>query len=130
MADEYRRAPHAHNLYLNTLTERGTVGLLIVLLLLGTWAVRLWRCRPVAGAAPDATAIGCAALSGWFVTVLIGFANTTLHHEHAMLAVLSLGLWLGERRAPLLATPPAEPSAQPPFEPPSQASSQPTAPPS
>ena len=130
VADEYRRAPHAHNLYLNTLTERGSVGLLIVLLVLGAWAVRLWRCRPVAGAAPDETAIWCAALSGWFVTVLIGFANTTLHHEHAMLAVLTLGLWLGDRRTLLPVTPSSELPSKLPLQSASEPLSKPTAPPS
>ena len=38
------------------------------------------------------------ALSGWFVSVFAGVGNTTLHHEHALLAVTLLGLWLGDGR--------------------------------
>ena len=92
--NDYRRAPHAHSLYLNTLTERGIQGLALLLLVLGAWGVRLWRLRPRAGGDTQETVIWCAAFSGWFVTVLIGVANTTMHHEHAILAVLTLSLWL------------------------------------
>ncbi len=91
---DYRRAPHAHSLYLNTLTERGAIGLALVLVLLAAWAQRLWRLRPRAGDDAGETALWCAAFSGWYVTVLIGVANTTMHHEHAILAVLTLSLWL------------------------------------
>jgi O-antigen ligase len=92
--NEYRRAPHAHSLYFNTLTERGAIGIALLLVLLAAWALRLWRRRPQSGDDAGETALWCAAFSGWFVTVLIGVANTTMHHEHAILAVLTLSLWL------------------------------------
>ena len=92
--DEYRRAPHAHSLYVNTITERGAIGLAALLAVLVAWAVTLWRLRPRTGGDVEAAALWCAAFSGWFVTVVIGFANTTMHHEHATLAVLTLVLWL------------------------------------
>ena len=37
------------------------------------------------------------AASAWFVTAAAGTVNTTLHHEHGILAVLLLGLWLSRR---------------------------------
>ncbi len=94
---DYVRAPHAHSLYVNTLTERGAVGLGVLLLVLGVWGYALWRQRPRAGNyADDAAGMACwcAAFSGWLVTVAIGFVNTTMHHEHALLALLTLTLWL------------------------------------
>lgn len=104
-AAAYIRAPHAHSLYVNTLTERGVAGLAVLLAVLAAWGHALWRLRPRAApaAATPADAVDaalvlacwCAALSGWFVTVAIGFVNTTMHHEHAMLAVLTLALWMG-----------------------------------
>ena len=97
----YTGAPHAHSLYVNTLTERGAVGLGVLLLVLGVWGHALWRHRPRGGNyATDAAGMACwcAAFSGWLVTVAIGFVNTTLHHEHAMLALLTLTLWLPLRR--------------------------------
>ena len=112
-ASEYVRAPHAHSLYVNTLTERGAVGLGLLLLVLGAWGCGLWRHRPRAGnyaADMAAMACWCAAFSGWWVTVAIGFVNTTLHHEHAMLALLTLTLWLPLRRGlPAVPTVPGVP---------------------
>jgi hypothetical protein len=35
-----------------------------------------------------------AAASAWLVTVGAGAVNTTLHHEHGILAALLLGGWL------------------------------------
>jgi hypothetical protein len=77
---------------------------------LGAWGVQLWRHRPRAAAvkadtglaaAPADPAVASADLvlwgasfSGWVVTVVIGLANTTMHHEHALLALITLGLWL------------------------------------
>ena len=106
--NDYRRAPHAHSLYLNTLTERGIQGLALLLLVLGAWGIRLWRLQPRAGDDARETALWCAAFSGWFVTVVIGFANTTMHHEHAILAVLTLSLWLAR---PAVAMVPSVPEA-------------------
>jgi O-antigen ligase len=96
---EYVPAPHAHSLYVNTLVERGVVGLATVLLFLFAWGVRLVRVHPPFDRAGMPLAIWCASASAWAVTVLIGFANTTLHHEHAMLALLLLGLEATRRRA-------------------------------
>jgi O-antigen ligase len=94
VAAEHVGAPHAHSLYVNTLVERGAAGLATVLLLLAAWAVTLARSRPAFAAPGAVLALWCASASAWLVTVVIGFANTTLHHEHAMLALLLLGLAL------------------------------------
>jgi len=91
---EFAGAPHAHNLYINTLVERGIVGLGALLAVLITWGMTLWRRRPQAGMEPALLMLWCASFSGWLVTVLIGAVNTTLHHEHALLALMTLGLWL------------------------------------
>lgn len=39
-----------------------------------------------------------ASLSAWIVTCGVGFVNSTLHHEHAILAFLFLGLHLSFTR--------------------------------
>ena len=95
---EYARAPHAHNLYVNTLVERGAVGLAALLAMLGTWVFALARYRPDFARDGAGVALWCGSVAGWLVTAAIGVVNTTLHHEHAMLAALSLALWLGTRR--------------------------------
>ena len=93
VASDFRRAPHAHSLFLNTLTERGIAGLGVLLVVLTAWALLL-RSRLPGCSGGASVAVWCASFSGWFITVLIGFANTTLHHEHAILAVITLGLLL------------------------------------
>jgi O-antigen ligase len=94
VASQYAGAPHAHNLYINTLVERGVVGLAALAAVLIAWGVLLLRYMPRPGMEPGLLALWSASFSGWLVTVVIGVANTTLHHEHALLALMTLGLWL------------------------------------
>lgn len=89
--------PHAHNLYLNTLAERGIVGAAPVLIVMVAWPLALLRRRPRAADGELDWTLWGAALGAWLVTAVVGFVNTTLHHEHALLAVLLLGLWLARR---------------------------------
>lgn len=86
--------PHAHNLYLNTLAERGLVGALPVFALLALWGWCLMTRRPRRGDGDLQWLLWGAAASAWIVTVVVGMVNTTFHHEHGLLAVLLLGLWL------------------------------------
>ena len=68
-----------------------------VLALLWGWGWWLLRHRPRAGAPEARVALWFASGSAWLVTLVIGFANTTLHHEHAMLALLALALSVNSR---------------------------------
>ncbi len=86
--------PHAHNLFLNTLAERGLVGALPVFALLALWAWWLITRRPRHGDADVAWLAWGGAASAWIVTVAVGMVNTSFHHEHGLLATLLLGLWL------------------------------------
>ena len=88
---------HAHSLYFTTLAERGVVGLGVLLAVLAAWGLAILRGTPRAQDPPiDWTLFG-SALAGWIMTVVVGLLNTTLHHEHGILAVLLLGLWLSHR---------------------------------
>lgn len=89
---------HAHSLYFNTLAERGAVGLSALLAVLLLWLHRLVRRFPGREGSDLAWALWAASFSAWFVTAGAGLGNTTLHHEHALLAMLFLGLWLGADR--------------------------------
>jgi O-antigen ligase len=90
---------HAHSLYFTALAERGLVGFGILMAVLLAWGAALARAVPRQQDPPLEWALFGAALAGWLVTVAVGFVNTTLHHEHAILSVMLFGLWLGHRAA-------------------------------
>ena len=92
---------HAHSLYINTLVERGMVGLLAMLAVLAAWGRSLWRFVPSSKDSPVKWVYWGGTLSAWLVAVLVGFVNTTLHHEHALISMLLLGGWLSLLRTPL-----------------------------
>lgn len=90
----YVQSGHAHSLYYNTLAERGAVGFAALAAVLVAWAWRLARRYPGRPGGDAAWGLWGGALSAWFVTVFAGIGNTTLHSEHALLAVILLGLWM------------------------------------
>jgi O-antigen ligase len=85
---------HAHSLYFNTLAERGLIGFLPLLGFLAGIGLALYRQRPQRGAAPLQQILWGAALGAWVITVVGGVFNTTLHHEHALIAMILFGVWL------------------------------------
>ena len=93
------KAPHGHSLYVNTLAERGLVGFGVLLTVLAAWGRSLLVSIPRAADPPIRWTMFGSALSAWLVTVSAGMFNTTLHHEHGILSVLLLGMWLGSRGA-------------------------------
>lgn len=93
-AARYVPSPHAHNLFVNALAERGAVGFAALAAVLLAWLAALIRRRPRAREGDLAWLAWGGAASAWFVTVAVGMVNTTLHHEHGLLAALLLGLWL------------------------------------
>ncbi len=93
-AKQYAGTNHAHSLYVNTLAERGIVGALALLAVLLAWAAWLIRRRPRVQDGDLEWVLWGGALSAWAITVSVGLVNTTLHHEHGILATLLLGLWL------------------------------------
>ena len=95
----YVRFPHAHSLFVNTLAERGAVGFSALAALLLAWLVALVRHRPRPESDDFTWLIWGGAASALVVTAGVGTVNTTLHHEHGLLAMLLLGLWLSTLRA-------------------------------
>jgi O-antigen ligase len=85
---------HAHSLFLNTLAERGVIGSIALGALLAAWFFFLLRDRPPPAAEDEAWLLWGGAVVAWMVTVGVGLVNTTLHHEHGILAALLLGMWL------------------------------------
>ncbi len=95
----YARYGHGHSLYVNTLAERGVLGSLPLAVLLAAWFAALWRGWPRADALSQDRLLWGGAASAFVITAGVGLANTTLHHEHGILAMLLLGLWLSKRPA-------------------------------
>ena len=91
---QYFFAPHAHNLYINTLAERGLLGAATLLSVLMFWLYWLFRFAPKGDDEDLAWGLWGGSFSAWFITTGVGLANTTLHHEHAILSVMLLGMWL------------------------------------
>jgi O-antigen ligase len=89
---------HAHSLYFNTLAERGFIGSLPLLVFLAGIGLALYRQRPLGGSTPLRQTLWGAALGAWVITVVGGVFNTTLHHEHALIAMILFGIWLAPKQ--------------------------------
>jgi O-antigen ligase len=94
----YARSSHAHSVYLNTLAERGLVGVTSLLALLGAFAISLLRGIPRPRDPALHWLLWCGAASALLTTAGIGLVNTTLHNEPGLLTMLLIGAWLGYRR--------------------------------
>jgi O-antigen ligase len=97
-ADDYMPYAHAHNLYLNTLTERGMFGFLIVLVNILSLSYLVYRYRPHSQSDEQYSMLWQSAVGVLFINVVIGFLNTTLHHENALLSMIILGLFWNKAR--------------------------------
>jgi O-antigen ligase len=86
---------HSHSLYLTSLVERGVIGFVVLMIFMGTWLATLFRSYQKLKTSTQGSYIWGASLSAWIVTCGVGFVNSTFHHEHAILALLFLGLHLG-----------------------------------
>jgi O-antigen ligase len=97
-AAKFIYVPHAHSLYVNTLVERGIAGVATLIAVLGAALYALLRYRPRPAEDDIAWLLWGGAAGAWIVTAGVGIVNTTLHHEHGLLAALLLGLWLSTLR--------------------------------
>jgi O-antigen ligase len=95
------RSSHAHNTYLAFLVEQGLVGLGCYLLFLVLVLVRLLQQFTVRRGGLIAAGIAL-----WAANFIISFANTTFHHENAVLLLMIWGMALASEPAAAL------PSAQ------------------
>ena len=96
--DDYYFAGHSHNVYLTALVERGYLGLFVLLLLIFAWLRQLVKTFALTRNDATATYLWAGSFSAWLVTFGVGTVNTTLHHEHGILAFLFLGLYLSYAR--------------------------------
>lgn len=86
------KAGHSHNLYLQALLERGILGLVSILGLMTYWMQYLIRTYRENRKSDISLISWGGSFSAWIVTFTIGIFNSTLHHEHGILAFLFLSL--------------------------------------
>ncbi|MCK5360245.1 MAG: O-antigen ligase family protein, partial [Gammaproteobacteria bacterium] len=94
-ADDFQPYAHGHSLYINTLAERGLYGLLIVVINILMLLFLVYKYRPNDDD-EHYKMLWTAAFSVLFLNLVIGIFNTSLHHEHALLSMIVIGLWLGK----------------------------------
>ena len=94
--DDLYFSTHAHGLYTNTLAERGIAGTLPLLVFMTVMGLAMFRSRPRSESSQLQQVLWGAALGAWVITVVGGVFNTTLHHEHALIAMILLGVWLAQ----------------------------------
>jgi O-antigen ligase len=90
--------PHAHSLYVNTLVERGAVGFVMLIAVLGGALYALIRFRPKMADSDTVWVAWGGATGAWLITAGVGIVNTSFHHEHGLLAALLFALWLSTLR--------------------------------
>ena len=93
-AKEYKSGSHAHNVYYTYLVSGG---LLIFSIFLWFWFYIVWivfRLR----SSKENDWIVLSSISVLLINLAIGWVNTTLHHEHAILSMFVLGMLISEYR--------------------------------
>lgn len=91
--DTYLPYSHAHSLFFSTLAEQGLVGLVSIFTILLYICFLLYEHRPAKTATDASYLIWLSAVGSMVVILINGLFNTTLHHEHGLLAILLIGLW-------------------------------------
>lgn len=93
----YFHSSHSHNIYMNTLAERGFLGMTALGLLMYFWVRKLIEVRQHHRSTSQQQlmlwSVGMAGFVGVFIT---GIFNTSLHHEHGLLSMFALGLLMGQ----------------------------------
>jgi len=92
--DSYLPYAHGHSLYINTLTERGLFGFIVVFVNISLLLFLIIKYRPDSTDNENYVLLWNASFGVLFLNLFIGLFNTTLHHENALLSMIILGLWL------------------------------------
>ncbi len=91
-SNRYTVYSHAHNLYLNTLVEQGLVGFIPLCLIFIAWGILLASSFPKRSSSSFHWCLFLASTGVFFTNLGIGFVNTPLHHQNALLSLFILGL--------------------------------------
>lgn len=78
---------HAHNLYMQSLVERGIMGSVSLILLILYWIKKLFQDYKQANVDHLRVFWSCS-LAAFLMVFIGGIFNTTLHHEHGTLCII------------------------------------------
>jgi O-antigen ligase len=81
----------AHNLYLNIMAQTGLIGLSALILIFYGFLRKFIRSEALSG---FGLSLKYGALGGFLVVFVSGIFDSTLHHEHAILFALLMGLFI------------------------------------
>ena len=93
-AEKYHFVGHSHNIFLSALAERGIFGFLVLINFMLAWLFLLIKDFKNVKIKHLSLMLWGGSLSAFLVTFGVGLVNSTLHHEHALLAFTFLGLHL------------------------------------
>ncbi len=93
-ASEYLPGSHAHNVYYTYLVSGG---LLIFSIFLWFWFYIVWIIFKLRSTKENDWIV-LSSISVLLINLAIGWVNTTLHHEHAILSMFVLGMLISEYR--------------------------------
>jgi len=82
----------AHNIYLQTASQMGIFGLAALLVLGYGFLLEFFRAKPMSN---FGLSLKYGALGGFLITFVTGMFDTTLHHGHAIVFTLLMGLFIG-----------------------------------
>lgn len=93
---EWAGLGHAHNLFVNTAVQAGTIGLVALMALILGVFLTLWKFRTSRSYNYKRyhSALWFSALGAVVAVIVTGMSNTSLHHEHGMLFTLILGMFV------------------------------------
>lgn len=92
--NNFLTSAHTHNVYFNYLVSGG---LLIFSIFMWFWFYIFWIIYKLRKIIENHWIVACSA-SVAFINLAVGFFNTTLHHEHAILSMFVLGLLISRYR--------------------------------
>jgi O-antigen ligase len=90
--EKYFFAAHAHSLYISNLVERGLLGIFALISIIVIWAKTLIDSYRRNMLTTKGNFLWLGSLSAFISTFLIGFVNSTFHHENALIALFFFSL--------------------------------------
>ena len=90
--EKYFFAAHAPSLYISNLVERGLLGIFALMSIIVIWAKTLIDSYRRNMLTTEGNFLWLGSLSAFISTFLIGFVNSTFHHENALIALFFFSL--------------------------------------